>query len=364
MIKYFVPIVSLVLLLNYDISKPKRFYSHNKLFMYNGRYEFLQNDVALISPGATVSINFSGNFCKVYLEAQNQPYNYVSIELDGKYQGRIKVYSGSAKAYDIKVLTKEKIHSLKIVKDSEASNGAILFNSIEVENISEIKPRKKPYIEFIGDSVTCGAAADDSVVPCNSGNYFDHTNVYYSYGLSLARILNADFTLSSVSGIGMYRNWNDENVEEPIMPQVYENLYLDTDNSKKYHFDEEPDIVSICLGTNDLSKGDGGKPRLSFNKEKFTKNYIDFIKTVYKHYSETQIVLLNSPMIVGKDNEILVSCLKEVQNHFTKDHGKSILLFEFEKQFTSGCSYHPSVKEHQEIAKKLMPFFKGILNKQ
>ena len=53
------------------------------------------------------------------------------------------------------------------------------------------------------------------------------------------------------------------------MPQVYENLYLNLDDSKKYDFSIKPDIVNICLGTNDLSYGDGVKPRLLFNREKF-----------------------------------------------------------------------------------------------
>jgi hypothetical protein len=70
----------------------------------------------------------------------------------------------------------------------------------------------------------------------------------------LSRVIDVDYLVSSVSGIGMYRNWNDENKEEPIMPEVYENLYLTKDNSKpKYDFVFQPNIISIALGTNDFS---------------------------------------------------------------------------------------------------------------
>ena len=169
--------------------------------------------------------------------------------------------------------------------------------------------------------------------------------------------------LSSVSGIGIYRNWNDENIEEPIMPEVYENLYLNTNSTKPYKFSRKPDIVSICLGTNDLSNGDGTKTRLPFNKEKYVSNYIDFVKVVYNHYSNTQIVLLNSPMIVGENNELLVSCLKEVQEYFAVNYEKSILLFEFKKEYINGCNYHPSIQDHKEISSQLMPLFKSVLNK-
>lgn len=335
----------------------------NENFQYFGRYDVIQNEVALISPGAYATINFSGNFCEVFLKAERPPYNYVSFELDGKHLGRIKVDSDTTKPYKLKVASKEKTHTLKIIKESEASNGYVLFSSIKVEEVLKSNEKSKHFIEFIGDSVTCGAAADGSVTPCDEGEYFDHENVYYAYGPNTARALNTNFMLSSVSGYGIYRNWNDEHIDEPILPQVYENLYLDTNTSKKYNFKNKPDLVSICLGTNDLSTGDGVKPRLPFNKETYTTNYINFVKTVYSHYPNTQIVLLNSPMIVGKNNALLVSCLKEVQTYFAKNNNKSILLFEFDKAYVNGCMWHPSVEEHKQIAEKLTPFFETILSK-
>ena len=92
----------------------------------------------------------------------------------------------------------------------------------------------------------------------------------------------------------MYRNWNDEHLEEGIISDVYEKLYLNEDISKPYDFAFQHDLVNICLGTNDLSIGDGEKERLPFNEEKYISNYISFIKTVYKHAPHSRIVLLNS----------------------------------------------------------------------
>ena len=354
--------VILGVFLNCKETSLTKFEASNENFQYSGRHEFLGSDAALVSPGASASINFSGTTCKVFLKGENLPYNYVSFELDGKYLGKTKIESDTIREYIVEVTSKEKAHSLKIIKESEASNGYVLFHGIEVEEVLEGGFPAQPYIEFIGDSITCGAAADGSIVPCDSGEYFDHENVYFSYGPRVARNLQADFTLGSVSGIGMYRNWNDEHIEEPIMPQVYENLYLNTNASVKNNFDHIPDIVSICLGTNDLSNGDGVKPRLPFNKEKYIGNYISFVKTVYGHYPNTQIVLLNSPMVGGETNILLVSCLKEVQSYFAENQNKSILLFEFDATYTNGCSWHPSVDEHGEIAKKLTPFFNKILS--
>jgi len=336
--------------------------AENKMFYYQGRNDILKDStVALISPGSYVASSFSGNFCEVFLKAEFGPYNYVSFELDGKYLGRIKIESDSIRPYLIKVPKTNQPHTIKIFKESEASNGSVIFSALKVEKILPFELSTNKYIEFIGNSITCGAAADGSVTPCDSGSYFDHQNVYDAYGPSVSRALNTNFMLSSVSGIGIYRNWNDENIEEPIISQVYENLYLDTNNSIKFSFENTPDIVSICLGTNDLSEGDGIKTRLPFNKEKYIGNYIDFVKTVYSHYPTTQIVLLSSPMSGKEGNEILMNCLKEIQTYFAEGTQKPILLFEFDASYNGGCSWHPSVEEHQQIANKLIPYFEGIL---
>ncbi len=65
-------------------------------------------------------------------------------------------------------------------------------------------------IEFIGNSITCGAAADPSEVPCGTGVYHDQHNAYYAYGPRVARALAANYIVRSVSGSGIYRNWNSD----------------------------------------------------------------------------------------------------------------------------------------------------------
>jgi lysophospholipase L1-like esterase len=335
----------------------------NNNIITQGRVDFLKDStIALISPGALVSFNFSGNRCEVNLKGEFLPHNYISFELDGKHLGRIKIESDSLKPYKIEIPNSNEVHTLKIIKESEASNGAVIIGGLNVEKIEPTLVSSKKYIEFIGNSITCGAASDSSVLPCEEGEYFDHQNVYNAYGPRLARALDVDFMLSSVSGIGIYRNWNDENIEEPIMLQVYENLYLNTDASKKYDFSKQPNLVSICLGTNDFSNGDGVKPRSPFNKELFISNYIKLIEMVYRHYPTTQIVLLNSPMISGETNDLFISYLEEIKSYVETNFNKKIPIIQFSNLYVNGCSYHPSVEEHGKMANELAPIFNNLLN--
>lgn len=346
-------------------------YAQNKVetksfFDYNGRVEKLQdNKVLLIGSASSVSFDFSGESCSILLQSVEDHQNYVSLELDGKYVGRIRIEKGEIKSFPISVSKEKKTHHLSIYKATEATNGSVLFAGTSAKLVQSTTPKKKKKIELIGDSITCGYGNDTAEIPCGTGDWYDQHNGYWAYGPILSRALDADFVLSSVSGYGMYRNWNDEHLDEPNIPDVYENLYLNRDSSKPYDFAFQPDLVSICLGTNDLSDGDGKKERLPFNEEKYVSNYIDFIKTVYKHAPNTRIILLSSPMVSGEKNVTFIKCLKKVIQAFENDSAhKPIALFEFQSMSPKGCGYHPDIEDDKVMANQLIPVFKKLLNEK
>lgn len=340
----------------------------NKTFLYQGRVDQLQNDqVILIGTASSVSFNFIGNKCSISLQSVDsyEHHNYVQLVLDGKYIGKIRIEKGAVQSFPIKVTSNKKEHRLEIYKNTEAHSGNILFAGTTAKLIP-ISFKKKKKIEFIGDSITCGAASDPFDVPCDKGEYMDHHNGYYAYGPTLSRAIDVDYLMSCVSGIGMYRNWNDENKDEAIMPDVYPNLYLTKDASKpKYDFTFQPDIISIALGTNDFSGGDGKKERLPFNPEKYVSNYIDFIKMLYKHNPKAQIVITNSPMVGGDKALVFEDCLNKVRNAFADDKlHKPIQIFKFKPMTPKGCSGHPDVADHKVLANEYAPFLKKLLNEK
>ena len=332
-------------------------------YLYQGRIEKLPNDKAiLISSGASVSFSFKGKSCKVALQVKDtyNKHGYVSVELDGKYIGRLRIDS-DLKFYPINATT-NKTHTVTIYKATEAANGGILFDKAKATTLLQIQQKNKKKIEFIGNSITCGMGADTKEIPCGTGEWFDQHNAYLAYGPQVSRQLDLDFQLSSVSGIGMYRNWNDEHQEEAIMPDVYENLYLNKDTSKPYDFSFKPDIISIALGTNDFSDGDGKKKRLPFNPEKFVSNYVAFLKMLYKHNPKAQVVLVNSPMVNGDKDIIFTNCLDTIKQAFQDDKTiKPIQIFKFESVTPHGCTSHPDADDHKLMADQYVPFLKKLL---
>ncbi len=335
------------------------------LFHTNGRVEVVSDSkVYLLGSASSIEFSYKGKNCEFDIESIDtwKHHNYYVLEVDGTYKGRFKIDSIDVQRVNIEE-NKDTIHHVRVFKATEAANGKVLFDGSKITNLVpfSVKPKKK--IEFVGNSITCGMGNDLSI-PCHSTDFwFDQHNAYWAYGPILARKLDADFLLSSVSGYGMYRNWNDEHESEPNLPDVYENLNLDKDTSKVFNTDFQPDLVSICLGTNDLSDGDGQKERLPFNKEKYIGNYIKFIKTIYRRYPNTRVVLLNSPMVSGEKNDVFMACLRKIREAFETDTThKPITIFEYEPMTPKGCDYHPDIEDHKIMAQQLESTFKKLLN--
>ncbi|MHA6697534.1 SGNH/GDSL hydrolase family protein [Chryseobacterium sp. A301] len=328
---------------------------------FHGRTElFTPYKANLIGPASIAEFEFSGKETTVQLGSYHS-HDYVNLELDGIYKGRFRVEAGAPKDFVIKA-DQAGNHSVKLYKATEANKGALLFDASKTPNLSRemtISPKKR--IEFIGNSITSGMG-NDLTIPCGQGEWFDQHNAYFSYGPILARKLDADFLLSSVSGIGIYRNWNDEHLNEAIMPDVYNNLYLIRENQTPFNSEFQPHLVSIALGTNDLSGGDGQKFRPPFSQDKFVKSYTEFIHMLYKRYPNTRIVLLTSPMISGEQNTVLRNALDKVKKNFENDTShKPITVFEYQPMTLKGCGNHPAIEEDQTMARELYPLFKKLL---
>jgi len=327
-----------------------------------GRYLLDANqNIELISSGVHFGFSFTGNTCTVYAAVNDTAsHNYLQYELDGVYRKRLKVTGNIANAITITAPAGGN-HIVYIYKATEATTGPIILQKIIGDNIKTVAASKEPLIEFIGNSITCGAAADTSEVPCGQGVYHDHHNAYYAYGPRVARALHTNFIMSSVSGIGIYRTWNMDN---PSMPLVYEKESLSVEDTLLWDFKKySPQIVSIALGTNDLSRGDGVHARTAFDSARFVKDYTAFVQLVKSKYPQATIALLSSPMITGDSRILLQNCLTAVKQNIDVLYptNKKTALFFFEPMKAGGCSGHPSIEDHAVLAQQLIPFFKSLL---
>jgi hypothetical protein len=327
-----------------------------------GRYDWNEKkDLELISSAINFGFSFSGKECKVFAYlTDTSAHNYLQYELDGAYQKRIKIF-GNARTPITIAATQDGVHTVWIYKATEAHTGPIFIEKITGQNLKPLKRPEAPLVEFIGNSITCGAAADPSETPCGAGVYHDQHNSYYAYGPRVARALSINFILSSVSGIGIYRTWN---MGGPSMPQVYEKTDFQVDSKRLWNFETyKPIIVSIALGTNDLSNGDGKHQRSPFDSTVFVSNYVKFVQLVKSKYANATIALLSSPMINGDRRILLQNCLSAVKENIDALYpsDKKVALYFFKPMQARGCTGHPSVEDHAILAEELIPFFKNLL---
>jgi lysophospholipase L1-like esterase len=314
------------------------------------------------SAGAFFETAFRGTCCAVLLENQDLygNHNYISVVVDGNYLGRIRI-DGEKRQYTIAEGLKDTVHTLLVCKATESQIGYVDFTGLICDEIVPRPVIRKRKIEFIGNSITCGMGLDMSGVPCDSGKWFDQHNAYLAYGPLTARALDADWLLSAVSGIGVIRNWNSPG---PVMPAVYGNLFLNTDSTVLWNRDAYvPDLVSICLGTNDFSDGDGTVLRQPPDSAAFVDAYVRFVRQIRRRYPEAEICLLTSPMNPGEKSVRLENFIRSVLNRLRNAcQDDRVHMFVFPESYTGGCDYHPDEAEHRKMAAELLPFYKKVMS--
>ncbi len=335
----------------------------NKNIHYTGRIDFSNPEKPKISGAAAYfQLKFRGSWCDILLEDQNfeNNHNYIAVVIDGKYSKRIRVSKEKAR-YGIAENLEDTIHTLLVCKATESQTGYIEFKGILCDEILALDSRVERKIEFIGNSITCGMGVDTSEIPCRAEEWYDNHNAWYSYGPRAARKLNASWLLSSVSGIGMNRNWNSPG---PTMPEVYDNTFLSNDSGPLWDYKTYiPDMVSVCLGHNDFSDGDGSYEREELDSASYVNDYIRFIEKIREQYPEAQICCLTSPMLSGDRSIRLANFLSAVINYMKEvKNDKKICMFRFQGSYNSGCDYHPDMEEQKMIAKELLPFYKKVMN--
>ena len=327
------------------------FPADHPFIQYTGRIDFSNPKLPRYwQPGVYFEIKFAGTDCEIILNDEvlwGKNQNYLEVVVDGIAK-RIQTKSLCDTIVVAKNLSNG-IHSLLVCKNTEANIGYIELVGIRCKQL--LKPNSKSLrkIEFIGNSITCGTGSDVSEIPCGKGLWQDQHNAYLSYGAITARTLNAQYHLSSVSGIGLMRSCCNMNI---IMPKVFDKINMRNDTNawdfKKY----QPDVVTICLGQND------GKQDSAL----FCENYISFIKQLRSYYPKTNFILLTSPMADASLAAFMKKTLSAIKEKMNKSGDKKVSTYFFSKQYHNGCDSHPDLEEHKQIAGEITGHIKKLMH--
>lgn len=317
------------------------------------------------APAAYLSFAFDGQGCAVDIYDEllyGDNYNYLEVVVDDLPTERVRTLAhrnqlvigtnplGEGALDDSVAVIKacqglaDGHHQVMVVRDTESGMGYTQITGVTASNIARWKPTGNLTIEFIGNSITSGASTYCDEIPDGQGKWFDQHRAWTAYGPVIARELEADWMLSSVSGIGLVHSCCDHT---HVMPQIYDKIDLVQDQVP-YDFAVKPDIVSVCLGQNDGVQ----------DFAEFVGAYIEFLKEIKAQAPDAQLQLLSSPMADDSLRVFFREVLPAVSQQAEDDGLGKTPYYVFEKQWKGGAANHPSVDEHQEIANEVLAFMR------
>ncbi len=282
--------------------------------------------------------------------------NMIRITVSSSHDCRFNFYTdgGELKAVDISAGKRsytvannleDGVHSFRFVKSSMVEHGtkalAVTIESVEIYGeIGQAKQRAH-FVEFVGDSITCGVGAKSNT---DSGAYSE-----LSYAYLTANKLDADYSLVSVSGIGTGKSTDRHG--NTLMGDVYPltNFYRST--TEKYEPERKADLVVINLNTNDKGCFTAAQ------KDEFTakiKGLVDKVKAT--HGDDVKIVWLMGMMFEAASGH----CDVWTAQYFNELGGEAAGYYYLTvNPNTAGGSSHPIASAHESTADALTEFIKS-----
>lgn len=331
--------------------------ANNSLIEYNGRIDF--NDP--LQPkfsysGSSVRAMFQGTSIKAVL-SDDSFFNYYNVIVDGIVTKRINLTSTSS-IYDLASGLSDGVHEIEIYKLTESNYGITTFTGFTLDagkNLVPITTTRRLFLEYIGDSVTCGSGIEGSSTSSQSNTNQNH---YLSYAAITSRNFNAHHLAVCKSGVGLFLNYTSVTVPADIESANSMNNYYDrmhwTAATPLYNFAKIPDMIFVNLGTNDFSKG--------VNDVKFEEAYYNFIDKLQVKSPGVDIVVLLGPMISGWNYTHFKPILQRITATANAKGKGKVHFFEMSQQgaLGTGSQNHPNVAQHQKNAQELTDFIKTI----
>lgn len=291
---------------------------------------------------------------------------------------RVKVFVDGTCTHDLMMDEKEKKlcifkadakenHCIEILKVSESAMSTCAICNFETDDDAYMYPAQKQehYIEFAGDSITCGYGVDDEVAEHNFKTSTEDATKAYAY--LTAKGLNADHSLVSLSGYGIISGYSGDGIRRPdqLLPTYYEKMGFSYGGMQgiypqdvQWDFSQrQPDAVIINLGTNDQSFTRG----IDELCQEYSNAYRTFISTIRRNYPDAYIFCM-----LGVMGEALCPFAeKAVEAHKLATGDNRISFHGFSEQLEEdgrAADWHPSRLTHLKTAEKLSMIIKKIMN--
>jgi hypothetical protein len=252
---------------------------------YMGRIELSAAKAEMGYPGVTIRFVYRGPAPTLRLTG-NSPTCFFNLSCNGWDPVVIKLNPGENEIALPTGPAPEGGWMVELVRRTESWMGTASFDGLLLPPGCELLappdwPQRK--LMFIGDSLTCGEY--DERFPQENDSTPRSTNAARSYGMLLARWLEAQVHLVSYGGRGLTRDWSGR-TDVNIVPVFFPRALPDKPGSVWDPARYQPDVVVINDGT-DFDAG-------PLDEARFTNAYAAFVGEVRSAYPRAYILLSES----------------------------------------------------------------------
>ena len=260
---------------------------------------------------------------------------YFTVYVDGeRICDRVMFPKGESTQVIAKDLSDGK-HLIEIVRQTEGQYGVFTADTLILKGctLGEKPAERKLYVEFIGDSITCGSGVlckyitrEDMLtyLPAQTGDclydlgegQWREEDVTNSYAYLTARALGADCSFISYSAIGLMRSWM--NLGFDARDLYRRGSYL-RPGGMTYDFSKarKPDLVVINLGTNDIGLMNGGQGGYvgKITNAQYKQEVKDFIAQIRNSYNDPDLRIVWAVGLMGDATYFLIKeAVKEMND--------------------------------------------------
>ncbi len=278
-------------------------------------------------------------------------HQYYTVYIDGVKQETVAVagVSGSESIVTLPVAKglARGVHSFEIYRHNEALLGISTLLSVTMNGTPNkwVEDTSKLKIEYLGDSITSGTgvtavngAADQADIK--------HYNATLSYAFISSRILNAEASICSRSGMTIAADTGSAN-----MYNYYNNLSYERDQNKKFDNSKmDVDLYVISLGANDTNS------KYNHSADKIKTDAKAALTAIRKDHPKAKIL-----WVYGQLTKTKASSISDAINELG---GESAGLYFYccTKNNTQGGSYHPNAEAQQRDGEEVAAYIKTIFN--
>lgn len=252
-------------------------------------------------------------------------------------------------------------HTVRLVKRSESPWATSSFGGFVAARGGAILSRpaaRHRQIEFIGDSYTAGYGNRSTTRDCTGDDVDRTTDADQGFAAIAARRLGADYQINAFSGRGMVRNYNGGDPGTDY--RTYYDRALLAVEGDVWHRPRSwrPQLIVIGLGINDFSTAiNPGEPWTPESLlAAYREAYHGFLDKLRARYGPGPTIVVSATYM--SNTTVYAETAERIVRERVGAGDRRIRYWYYGNEGLDyqGCHWHPSRRDHQLIAGRLLDY--------